>query len=225
METQSSSPPLNMPHPPQSSEIQPFPLPVLPRPDIPVGGRLAHCGTMGRIDRQQMGPLYRSKWFQDTIPVNSSSFGSSDKSESIFPLLLQEEIVQLLQKWEVKRVQNLGTPGFYFWLFLVPKKNGKLCPVIDLSILNQYIRKQPFKMETVKSILVNDWGVSIDLTDAYLHVPIHPRSRKSSVYEHQVFQFTVLPFGMSLSPWIFTKLMDVIVVHLHQCAIPLSVSR
>ena len=28
--TQNSSPPLNMPHPPQSSEIQPFPLPVLP---------------------------------------------------------------------------------------------------------------------------------------------------------------------------------------------------
>ena len=28
--TQNSSPPLNMPHPPQSSVIHPFPLPVLP---------------------------------------------------------------------------------------------------------------------------------------------------------------------------------------------------
>ena len=37
--TPNSSPPLNLP--PQSSESQPFPLPVLPRPDIPVGGRLA----------------------------------------------------------------------------------------------------------------------------------------------------------------------------------------
>ena len=33
------------------------------------------------------------------------------------------------------------------------------------------------------------------------------------------FQFTALPFGMSLSPWIFTKLMDVIASHLHQRAI------
>ena len=40
--TPNSSPPLNMPHSPQSSEIQRFPLPVLLRPDIPVGGRLAH---------------------------------------------------------------------------------------------------------------------------------------------------------------------------------------
>ena len=76
-------------------------------------------------------------------------------------------------------------------------------------------------METVRqSILPNDLAVSIDLTDAYLHIPIHPRSRKylRFVYEHQVFQFTALTFGMSLSPWIFTKLMNV-------CRISLPIPR
>ena len=101
--------------------------------------------------------------------------------------------------------RRLGTPGFYSRIFLVPKKIGKLRPVIELSILNQYIRKQPFKMETVKSVrqsILNDWAVSIDLMDAYLHVPIHPQSRKylRFIYGHQVFQFTVLLLGMSLSP-------------------------
>ena len=82
-------------------------------------------------------------------------------------------------------------------------------------------------METVKSVrqslLVNDWTVSIDVTDAYLHVPIHPRSRKylRFMFKDQVFQFTALPFGMSLSPWIFTKLMDIIAAHLCQSAITL----
>ena len=124
----------------------------------------------------------------------------------------------------MEKVQDLGTPSFYSWLFLVPKKNGKLHPVIDLSLLNQYIRKQPFKLERVKSvrqsILVNDWPVSIDLTDAYLHVPIHPQSRKylRFMFEDQVFQFIALPFRMSLSPWILTKLMDVTAAHLCQCA-------
>ena len=47
--------------------------------------------------------------------------------------LFQEEIVELLQKWAVERVQDPGTPGFYSRLFLEPKKNGKLRPVIDLS--------------------------------------------------------------------------------------------
>ena len=69
----------------------------------------------------------------------------------------------------------------------------------------------------------NDWAVSIDLTDAYLHVPIHPISRKylRFVYDHQVFQFTALPFGMSLSPWIFTELMNVIAAHLRLRAVSL----
>ena len=90
---------------------------------------------------------------------------------------------------------------------------------------SSYIKKRSFKMETVKSvqqsILVKDWAVSIDLIDAYLHIPIHPQSRKyfCFVFENQVFLFTALPFGMFLSLWIFTKLMDVIAAHLHQRAI------
>ena len=81
-------------------------------------------------------------------------------------------------------------------------------------------------METVKLIrqliLVRNWTVSIDLTDAYLHVPIYPRSRKyfRFMFEGRVFQFTVLPFGMALSPWVFTKLMAVIALHMSQPAIP-----
>ena len=74
--------------------------------------------------------------------------------------------MDLLQKRAVERVQGLGTPGFYSRLFLVPKKNGKLRLVIDLSLLNQHIRKQLFKIKTIKSvrqsILVHNWTVSID---------------------------------------------------------------
>ena len=77
-------------------------------------------------------------------------------------------------------------------------------------------------METVKSVRqamrLNDWAVSIDLTDAYLHVPIHHQSRKylRFVHEGQVYHFMALPFGMSLSPLIFSKLMDVIAAFLRQ---------
>ena len=44
--------------------------------------------------------------------------------------------MELLKKRAVERVQDPRTPGFYSQLFLVPKSNGKLCPVIDLSLLN-----------------------------------------------------------------------------------------
>ena len=109
---------------------------------------------------KQWGELTNNKWvlsifqhgFLDTIQSYSPSFISSDKTESIFFPLLQEEIVELLQKRAVERVQDPGTLGFYSRLFLVPKKNGKLRPVIDFSLLNQCIMKQAFKMEMVKSV-------------------------------------------------------------------------
>ena len=34
----------------------------------------------------------------------------------------------------------------------MPKKNGKFRLIIDLSLLNRYIEKQAFKMETAKSV-------------------------------------------------------------------------
>ena len=145
-------------------------------------------------------------------------------SQSSSPFL-REEIENLLNKRAVERVQNPETPGFYSRIFLVPKKNGKFRLILDLSLLNRYIEKQAFKMETVKSVRqamrLNDWAVSIDLTDAYLHVPIHRQSRKylRFVHEDQVYHFSALPFGMSLSPLIFSKLMDVIAAFLRQRAI------
>ena len=52
------------------------------------------------------------------------------------------------------------------------------------------------------------WATSIDLTDAYLHIPIHVKSRKFLRFAFQgtVYQFTVLPFGLSSAPYVFTRM-------------------
>ena len=71
-------------------------------------------------------------------------------------------------------------------------------------------------METTRSIREairpNDWAVSIDLKDAYLHVPIHPNSRRYMRFSFGgvIYQFRVLPFGISTAPFLFTKLMAVV---------------
>ena len=191
-----------------------------------MGGRLAHF-----VEKWE--EITDNKWVLSIvrhgfripfskIPLLSSVPIRMSQSSSPF---LREEIENLLNKRAVERVQNPGTPGFYSRIFLVPKKNGKLRLIVDLSLLNRYIKKQSFKMETVKSVRqamrLNDWAVSIDLTDAYLHVPIHHQSRKylRFVHEDQVYHFTALPFGLSLSPLIFSKLIDVVAAFLRQRAI------
>ena len=65
------------------------------------------------------------------------------------------------------------------------------------------------------SIQKGDWVISVDLTDAYLHVPIHQLSRKflRFCYQDEVFQFRVLPFGLSVSPRVFNCVVDVMMAH------------
>ena len=102
--------------------------------------------------------------------------------------------------------------GFYSHRFLVPKPHQRWRPVIDLSRLNTFVHVEKFKMETPESIrtclIPGEWVLSINLSDAYLHIPIHPYSRKYLRFCHksQVFQFTSLPFGLATAPQVFTMI-------------------
>ena len=60
-----------------------------------------------------------------------------------------------------------------------------------------------------KLIHPNDFLTSLDLQDAFLHVVIQKSSRQFLQFKWQdrLFQFKVLPFGLSLSPWVFTKVL------------------
>jgi hypothetical protein len=124
---------------------------------------------------------------------------------------LEAEVEELVRKRAVELVVNQHSPGFYGRIFVVPKANGGWRPVLDLSHLNLFLRKIKFRMETPQSVRAairpGDWATSIDLTDAYFHVLIHRVHRKflRFVWKERVFQFRALPFGLSLAPWLFTK--------------------
>ena len=104
-----------------------------------------------------------------------------------FPLIISEYqalqkdqalancIQSLLSKNAIERVENVKSLGFYSRLFLVPKPHQRWRPVIDLSRLNTFLHEGKFKMETPESIrtslIPGEWVASIDLSDAYLHIP------------------------------------------------------
>jgi len=97
-------------------------------------------------------------------------------------LVLDQEVQALCAKGAIEQIFAPLSPGFYGHLFCVPKATGGWRPVLDLSPLNVFLRKIRFKMETASSIREairpRDWATSVDLTDAYFHITIHPRDRR-----------------------------------------------
>ena len=75
--------------------------------------------------------------------------------------------------------------------------------MIDLSVVNKYLHVPTFKMETAKnirdSLQQGEWVISLDLTDAYFHIPIH----RFNVGDRS-YQFTALPFGIATAAVEFT---------------------
>lgn len=123
---------------------------------------------------------------------------------------IDQEVSDLLSKGAIEPTTG---PGFSSHLFVIPKKTGELRPVLNLRQLNQYLPVCHFKMETMAHVVhllkKNDFLTGIDLRDAFLHVPIHPSSRRYLQFQwrNKLYQFKVLPFGLSLAPLIFTKVL------------------
>ena len=125
-------------------------------------------------------------------------------------------------------VREIFNPTLLFFsrMFTVPKKNGRLRPVIDLSVLNKMLRIPRFRMESIvhisKSITSPMWGTTTDLEDAYFKVPVEEESQiylaftlfDQSLGFHRIFVFQVMPFGLSSAPWTFTRVLKPVRIHL-----------
>ncbi len=110
------------------------------------------------------------------------------------------------------------------WFFspyiIVPKKSGGLRPTLGLRILNWAFHKPPFKMLMQNCIFgcirPQVRSAAFDLKDLYFHVSILPCHRPflRFAFEGRAYQYKVLPFGLSLSPRVFTKVAEAALVPL-----------
>lgn len=108
--------------------------------------------------------------------VNMTVIKDSAKAQA-----LAQELSTLLDKGAITPVDPLLQPwGFYSTYFLVGKKDGGLCPILDLCGLNRYLKVLPFHMLTSADVMhviqQGEWFTSIDLKDAYFLAPIVAQS-------------------------------------------------
>ena len=107
-------------------------------------------------------------------------------------------------------------------LFLTPKKGGGHRFILNLKGLNTHVEYHHFKMCGISHILTlvspACLMASIDIKDAYYSVPIHSCDQKylKFMWDGVLYQFLVLPNGLSPGPRWFTKLMKPVMATLRE---------
>jgi hypothetical protein len=151
------------------------------------------------------------------VPLATALPASLDKRQ-----VLLSEVAALLKKQAIVRVFPPFRKGFWSTFFLAPKKTNDWRPILNLKPLNKCIKPARFRMETLVSVLrcpiKNKWAASLDLKDAYLHVPILPADQRWLRFQvqGQTFEFVCLPFGLSTAPRVFTLMVRAVVAYLRR---------
>ena len=155
--------------------------------------------------------------FHTIPPMLHLTSGSFSPSRS---LSVNSEISQLVSKTAVEDIAP-SADQFVSPIFDVPKKDcDRRRVILNLKVLNDYITKTTFKLEGYDTIIRmlrrDDYFVSIDLQDAYLMFLIHPDFRKYFCFDWGSvrFRYRCMPFGLTSSPRIFTKVFKSVLVFL-----------
>ena len=112
-------------------------------------------------------------------------------------------------------VVDVRPDQFVSRIFEVSKKTGDYRLILDLSDLNDYIKKVHFKMEGLEVIAsligIGDFLASLDLQDAFFAFATHPSCFKYLCFDFEGVRycFLALVFGLSCAPRIFTKMLKV----------------
>ena len=150
-----------------------------------------------------------------STPVQWDAYGPHTEKGRALDL----ETRALIQKGAIEPVPE-NSPGFYSLLFLQPKKDpGEWRPILDLKPFNKFVHHEKFKMDTpdtVRAMLRRGlWCTSIDLKDAFFHVPVHRAHRKYLRFKTRLgtYQFTALPFGLKSAPATFTRIIKAVAAY------------
>lgn len=152
---------------------------------------------------------------QSVIPINS--FSPNEKHD------MDTAILKLIHLGAISECSPIRDQ-FISKIFLAPKSNGDKRFILNLKSLNKFISKSHFKMEdhrtAAKLIPKNGYMATIDLKEAYLLIPINRDDRKYLRFQIEsqkgllTYEFTAMPYGLSVAPRVFTKIMKEVISHL-----------
>ena len=146
-----------------------------------------------------------------------SAHFTNNRSAILYSDFVAQAISDLLATGSV--VECDSAPTVVNPLSVSLQSNGKKRLILDLRHPNYFVTKSKVKFEDAKTMLFSfvdssqNWLFSFDIKSGYHHIDIFPPDQEflgfswfKDGFTH-FYKFTVLPFGLSTGPYIFTKVM------------------
>ena len=125
-----------------------------------------------------------------------------------------DEIERQLQVMVQKKLISRSESPWRFPTFIVPKKNGEARIVFDYRKLNAITKRLAYSLPSIPNLLRKFRNKScistIDIKTGYWHIPIREADRPKTafIFNGQVYEWNVMPFGPTNAPPHFQKVMD-----------------
>ena len=154
------------------------------------------------------------------IKFNNKHFNEAERNFLCNEIndLLNEGIIQYCEK------PHCITP-----ISVVPKKDKSYRLIADLRYINKCLQVPKFSYDDLDSVLAQiepgDFLVTLDIRKGFYHIPIHADFQNYLAFQFNgvCYKWCFLPFGLSVSPYYFNKIIRSIVTHLRQCDINVTV--
>ena len=182
---------------------------------FPFGGRVRHFIPFWKSfcrDREVLSILngVKVEFENNECPIQKflpHEFKMSEEERKF----VDKEIDHLLKNGFIKKLTEPLPNGWVSNIFLVPKKQGGFCMILNLKPLNKHIKHKKFKIDGIERVIQmlhkDDMLLSLDLTSAYGHLYISPEFHSLFMFtwRKQYYCYITLPQGFSDSPRLFVR--------------------
>ena len=188
------------------------------------------------LDPTQKGYLYQLlRLYKDIFAQNKTDFGRTNKIKHSIntgdaapirqpvrrvPPARREELKKLLDNMLEKDVIQPSTSPWASPIVLVQKKDGTLRLCVDYRKINNVTQKDAYPLprvdDTLDTLSGSKWFTTLDLISGYWQVEVCDSEIDKIAFctTEGLFEFKVMPFGLSNSPATFQLLMDAVLAGL-----------
>ena len=164
------------------------------------------------------------------MAINTGAASPKKQPTRRIPFTLRQEVARQLDQMQKQGVIQPSRSPWASPVVLVRKHDGSHRFCVDYRGLNSVMKPDSYPLPRIEDLLdqlgQSAYFSSIDLASGFWQIRMHPDSQEKTAFTTQqgLFEFRVMPFGLTIAPAVFQRLMQQVITPLNPSSGPDFVS-